>query len=321
MPEPAPAAAGPRAFWSGTISFGLVTVPVDLWPAQRRVRPSLRMLAPDGTPLARRYYCPAEDVEVPREHLVRGYEVRPGEHVLVSDEELEALAPEKSREIDLRRFVPADAIAPRTFQRAYYLTPSGDTTKAYRLLAAVMESTGRAGIATFVMRGKEYLVAILSRDGILRAETLRFADELRDPDEVGLAPPAKIPKAEIARFTAAIDALAAETIDREEMKDDETRRIEELARKKSRRRGAVVEPETAAVEDDEPGGEVVDLLEVIRQSLAGGGRSAGARRERAATDLSTLSKDELYRRAQERDLPGRSSMTKDQLVAALREVA
>src|SRR5690606_22010540 len=96
--------------------------------------------------------------------------------VVVTDEELEALAPEKSRDIDLRRFVDVGAIAPEMCERAYFLTPAGGSTKAYRLLAAAMERTGRAGIATFVMRGKEYLVAILAENGILRTETLRFAD-------------------------------------------------------------------------------------------------------------------------------------------------
>src|SRR5207248_7073669 len=116
---------------------------------------------------------------------------------VVTDEELERLAPEKSRDIDLRRFVEAEAIPPMYFERSYFLVPAGGSAKAYRLLAATMEETHRAGIATFVMRGKEYLVAILSENGILRAETLRFSDEIRSPEDVGLpeAPKNAIDKA------------------------------------------------------------------------------------------------------------------------------
>jgi Ku protein len=171
-----------RSFWSGTISFGLVTVPVNLYPAARRNRVALRMLSPDGNPLARRYFCPADEQEVDRDHLVRGYEISEDRYVLVDDETLAALSPRKSREIDLMSFVPLDQVPPKYYERSYYLTPSGDTNKGYRLLAEVMEASGRAGIATFVMRGKEYLVAIHSENGILRAETLRFQEELREPD-------------------------------------------------------------------------------------------------------------------------------------------
>jgi DNA end-binding protein Ku len=179
-------ARGVRAFWSGTISFGLVSVPVDLHSAVRSQKPALRMLAPDGTPLARRYRCPEHDRDVDGDELVRGYEVEPGEHVVVTDEELEALAPRASRDIDLRKFVPLAQLDPFRFERAYVLAPQGDSVKAYRLLAEVMEREERAGIATFVLRGKQHLVAILARGGVLHAETLRFAGEVRSPESVGL---------------------------------------------------------------------------------------------------------------------------------------
>ena len=110
-PEPAPDEAeapspGGRSIWSGTISFGLVSIPVTLRPAVREGRIALRMLDQDGTPLARRYYCPKDDREVPPEHLVRGYEIEKDKYVVVTDEELESLEPEKSRDIELKRFVP-----------------------------------------------------------------------------------------------------------------------------------------------------------------------------------------------------------------------
>ncbi|HEY0671085.1 MAG TPA: Ku protein, partial [Longimicrobiales bacterium] len=168
-----------RSFWSGTITFGLVSIPVNLFPGVRSQRAALRMLADDGTPLQRRFYCEKQNREVNGDEIVRGYETAKGKYVVVTDDELEALEPKKSRDIDLRRFVPAEDIDPLFFERSYYLAPAGESVKAYRLLAETMEKTGRAGIATFVMRGKEYLVAIVAEDGLLRADTMRFADELR----------------------------------------------------------------------------------------------------------------------------------------------
>jgi DNA end-binding protein Ku len=332
--------AAPRPFWSGTISFGLVAVPVDLYPANRRRRLSLRLLAPDGTPLARRYYS-QQGEEVSWEEVSRGVEVDEERFVTVGDEELEALAPEKTRDIDLSRFVDAAAIDPVYFQRGYFLTPSGDSTKAYRLLAAVMEKTGRAGIATFVMRGKEYLVAIFAEGGILRAATLRFADEIRSAEDVGLPEPGKVAKQEVDRMAKAIRAAAAPGLDEDELVDEDSRRLLAVVERKREAGEDVVEAPAGAEEDEDEDGEgadVIDLMEVIKRNLgggkAGGGgaprkskparrapRAASSRRKRddkGDEDLADLSKDELYERAQRADVPGRSGMSKGELIRALR---
>lgn len=257
----------PRPFWSGTISFGLVAIPVDVYPAHRPARDSLRMLAPDGTPLARRYACPAEDRELSPEEIVRGYEVGDGRFVVVTDEELEALAPEKTRDIDLRRFVDAAGIDPRWLIRSYYLTPAGDSNKAYRLLARVMEETGRAGIATFVMRGKEYLVAIVAEGGILRAETLRFPDELRDPAEVPV-PEGEPDRRLVRAMEAAIARRMAKGASLEEAEDPRAARLAELVERKVRRGedvvGAPGAEEGAGGEREAP---VVDLMAVLKERL------------------------------------------------------
>jgi DNA end-binding protein Ku len=275
-----------RAFWSGTISFGLVSIPVDLYSAHRPGRVSLRMLSPDGVPLRRRYFCPKEDREVPGSELVRGYEVEPGEHVVVTDEELESLEPRRSRDIDLTRFVPANEVDPMAFQRGYFLAPAGDSTKAYRLLAAVMEETGRAGIATFVMRGREYLVAILAENGVLRAATLRFADEIRRAEAVGLPEPEEAPAAAVRKAEKAIGAASAGKLDADELADPWGERMAALAAKKLRHGEDVVEvPEEAAAES---GAEVIDLMAVLKRSLgasgprpqaAKGGRGGAATRQ------------------------------------------
>ena len=323
-----------RAFWSGTITFGLVSIPVDLFPASRLQRVSLRMVGPNGTPLARRYFCSKDGKALDWDDIVRGYEIEKDEYVVVTDEELERLAPEKTRDIDLRLFVDVHEIDPIHFERAYYLTPGGNSTKAYRLLAATMEAADRAGIATFVMRGKEYLIAILAENGILRAETLRFSDEIRSAEDIGLPDPKKPRSAEVQRMQKAISAMIEKALDETEMEDRSTERLLELvARKEASGEDVVTPPEDVAVEPSES---VVDLMAVLKRSLQGervaataekraanGKRAKASRgaRKKAADDLAAKSKDELYRKAKKLDIDGRSEMTKEELIEAIRRSA
>ncbi|HSH46093.1 MAG TPA: Ku protein [Longimicrobiales bacterium] len=330
MPELDERAIRSRAFWSGTISFGLVSIPVNLFSANRSSGVSLRMLAPDGTPLARRYYDPETDREVASDQIIRGYEVAPGEFVTVTDEELEALEPEKTRDIDLRRFVERDSIDPRHFERAYFLTPAGNTTKAYRLLAATMEQTGRAGIATFVMRTREYLVAILAENGILRAETLRFSDELRSAEEIGLPDAPKVESRTLRSVREAVRKRTRDEFDESELEDRYSRRILELVESKRRKKGAVVKAPGGA--EPSEGADVIDLMEVLKRSLQQPDAEERASTPRARTgtptggdatdaDLDEPTRDELYERARELDIPGRSGMKKQDLIRALRRSA
>jgi DNA end-binding protein Ku len=262
-----------RSFWSGTITFGLVSIPVELFPANRSQGVSLRMVADDGTPLARRYFCPKENRELDWDDIVRGYEIDDDKFVVVTDEELEKLAPDKTRDIDLRRFVDAAEIDPIYFERAYYLTPGGNSTKAYRLLAETMERTSRAGIATFVMRGKEYLVAILAENGIMRAETLRFADEVRSADDVGLPDPQKPKAAAVKKYEKAIAKLVEKELDEDELRDNSAEKLLKLVAKKEKAGEDVVEAPEGEVE---PSDGVIDLMEVLKRSLEGKSGSKGA---------------------------------------------
>lgn len=266
-----------RAFWSGTVSFGLVSVPVDLLPAHTSARAALRMLDADGTPLARRYHCPADGEELAPEQLVRGRELD-GQWVVVSDEELEALAPEKSREIDLRRFVDRDSIDPMFFERSYFLAPGKGSGKAYRLLAAVMERSRRAGIASFVMRDKEYLIAIFAEDGLLRGETLRFAEQVRSVRSVGLPKPARVDAAAVERMSRAVSALAAKSWDPGALRARHEA-IRKLAERKYERGKDVVRLGAAARDEGE---EIIDLMQVLRDSLAQNDLAAKSPRRRAA---------------------------------------
>jgi DNA end-binding protein Ku len=246
------------------LSFGLVSIPVDLLPAHRTSRGALRMLDADGTPLARRYYCPADEQEIEADHIVRGFELDSGKVVVVTDAELEALAPKKSREIDLRLFVDRDSIDPLYFERSYFLAPGAASGKAYRLLGAVMERSRRAGIATFVMRDKEYLVAIFAEGGLLRAETLRFHDAVRSTRAVGLPKLARVDAAAAKRATRAVAALTEKKWNPSELTDPHAA-IRELAERKYKQKKDIVKADSSSTE---AGGPIIDLMEVLRQSLA-----------------------------------------------------
>jgi DNA end-binding protein Ku len=259
-----------RPFWSGTLTFGLVSVPVDLYPGNRTNRAPLRMLGPEGEPLARKYFSQKSGNDLDDEDMVRGFEYDKDRYVIVTDEELERLAPEQSRDIDLRRFVPLEDIPPVYFDRSYFLAPSEGSEKAYRLLAQTMEKEELAGVATFVMRGKEYLVAIFPENEILRAETMRFADEIRSPKEIGLPEKKKVPAATVRKFENLIAKHSDKRLSLNELKDEQTEKLLKLVEKKRKQHKDIVEVD---VPEEEPG-KVVDLMAALKKSLAGKRRAA-----------------------------------------------
>jgi DNA end-binding protein Ku len=263
--EPEEENAGGRPFWSGTLTFGLVSVPVSLFPAARTVRTSLRMLGPDGQPLSRKYYAEKTGKDLDADEVVRGFEITKEKFVIVTDEELERLAPEKTRDIDLKQFVPAESIPPIYFERGYFLTPAAGSQKAYKLLAETMDKSGLAGIATFVMRGKEYLVAIFSDKGILRAETMRFADELRSPADVGLPKKKEVSKATVTKFEKLIANKSKKQFSPAKLADKQTDSLLKLVKKKQTKSENVVKVE----EEMETDRKVVDLVKILKQSLGG----------------------------------------------------
>jgi len=257
--------AGPRPFWSGTLTFGLVSVPVNLFPANKSNRAPLRMLSSEGEPLARKYYSEKTERQLDADEMVRGYEINKGKYVVVTDDELDRLAPEKSRDIDLKTFVPEESIPPVYFERGYFLTPGAGSEKAYKLLAETMEKEGKAGLATFVMRGKEYLVSIFAEHGILRAETMRFPDELRSPADVGLPKKSKVSPAMVRKFEKLISSKSKKQMSARKLEDEQTERLLKLVKKKSAQRKNIVEVETEKRDE----GKVIDLMAVLKKSLAG----------------------------------------------------
>ena len=158
-----------------------------------------------------------------------------------------------------------DAIPPVYFERGYFLTPAANSDKAYKLLAEAMAKTGQAGIATFVMRGKEYLVAIFSDHGILRAETMRFPDEIRSPGDIGLPKKPKVPPAAVRKFETLITKKAKKEFSPAKLKDEQTERLLKLVKKKQAKPSNVVRVETEEPKEEN----VIDLIQVLKKSLAG----------------------------------------------------
>ena len=223
------------------------------------------MLGPDGQPLSRRYYAEQSGKDLDSDEVVRGFELDKNKFVVITDEELERLEPEKTRDINLTQFVPTESIPPLYFERGYFLTPAAGSQRAYKLLAATMDKNDLAGIATFVMRGKEYLVAIFSEKGILRAETMRFADEVRSPDDVGLPKRKAAPAATVKKFERLISSKSKKQFSPTKLADKQTDDLLKLVKKKEKQRGNVVRVEPEADTDNK----VIDLVQALKKSLAG----------------------------------------------------
>jgi DNA end-binding protein Ku len=251
--------------------------------------------------------------EVDYADIVKGHDVGGGEYVIVEPEELDEIAPGRSRTIDITAFVDLDEIAPVFFQKTYWLGPAkSEYLRPYGLLAQAMAKTNRAGIAKFVMRGKQYLTALRADEGVIALETLYFADEIRDPqkmlDEVTEVKAAR--GKELTMATSLIESMS-EPWRPEDYRDTYTERVNELVEDKQKGRETVTEaapPEAT---------EITDLMEALRRSVEGvkgRGRSA---KKKPVEDLSGLSKAELEKRARELGVPGRSKMNADELRKAV----
>jgi DNA end-binding protein Ku len=178
-----------RAIWSGSISFGLLNVPVRMYSAVARRSIALREIREsDSARIKHRRFAEGTDEEVPYDEIIKAYELTPGQYVPLTKEEMEALAPEKTRAIDVSDFVDLDEIDPIYFDSPYYLGPADSAEKAYGLLAKAMAASGKVAIARFVLRNKEHLAAIRSNGDVLTLTTMRFADEVVPAKELEIVP-------------------------------------------------------------------------------------------------------------------------------------
>jgi len=335
MPESGKRAAySSRGLWSGTITFGLVSIPVDLFPAVHARATAMHMVDREGNPLGRQYYCPKHGKALQRSDLVRGVESRGGKYVAVADDELEEIAPEMSRDIELQCFVPLDQVAPKYFDHPYILTPAGRSTKGYYLLAKVISRSGRAGVGTFVMRGRQHLVAIVADGSILRAQTLRFAEELRSAAQVGLPEPRQSGAAAAKKLAAAIKSNTSRSLDTTEMSDRHAQALRQLAERKAKKGEDVVEPMFDRQDEDEPGdgASAMELMERLQQSLRGAKRMRSGsalgkprkpaaqepqRRKKQSAARGAMSRKALEAQARKLGIAGRSTMGKPALLAAI----
>jgi DNA end-binding protein Ku len=255
-----------RAIWSGTISFGLLNVPVRMFSAVARRNIALREIREsDSARIKHRRVAEGTDEEVPYENIVKAYELSPGQYVPLSKDEMAALAPEKTRAIDVQDFVDIEEIDPMYFDSPYYLGPADGAEKAYSLLASAMESSGKAAIARFVFRNKEHLSAIRATDGVLTLTTMRFHDEVVPPSDLDDALPDKKPKVakkEQQMAEQLIDSLSTEfepNSYRDEYREQLLALIEQKAEGK----------EIVAPEAEEPKAtKAPDLMAALEESIA-----------------------------------------------------
>lgn len=304
--------------WRGSISFGLVNVPVELYTAVRSHTIRFKQLHRETqAPVKQKQVDTKTGDEVAYRDIVKGYEVDDGQYVIVDPNELEQLAPEASRLICIQAYVDQSEIDPVYYDRAYYLTPDGEVArKAYRLLTEAMERTDQVAIATFVMRNREYLAALRARAGLLVLSTMHYADEVADPTDlhVDLGAASEPSDRELSMAEQLISSMRAD-FDPQDYRDRHRDRVIEFLEAKGEGRSIDVDGG-----DDRDTGNVVDLTAALERSLSRSGGSSGSSASVASgNDYDDLTRGELYELARERELPGRSSMSKDALIAALRE--
>jgi Ku protein len=311
--------AMPRAIWSGSISFGLVNVPVRMYSAISEHKLHFHFVhEPDQSPIGYQKVCKLEDKPVPDDEVVKAFEFEPGEYVFMEDEDFEAARVEGYKTIEITDFVQYEQVDPIYFARTYYLGPEEGGEKVYTLLLRALEDSGLAGISKFVMGDRQYLGALRARDGVIILEQMYFADEIRPPNEIK-PPRTQVSKEELAMAEQLIENFAGD-FKPEKYKD--TYRDALCAIIRAKRAGKEVHRAPETEEAAPP-----DLLEALRASIdaAGGGR--GRSRGRASSngprrgDLSGLSKAQLDDRARKAKIPGRSKMSKDELIEALSEAA
>jgi DNA end-binding protein Ku len=307
----------PRAIWTGSITFGLVNVPVRMYSAvEDRALHFNYVHEPDGSRIGYEKVCKQEDKPVPDSEVVKAFEYGKGEWVYMTDEDFEAAAAENHRTIDIRQFVPFEEIDPIYFERTYYLGPAENGERVYALLLQAMEDSGLAGIAKFVMRDRQNLGCLRVREGAITLERMHFAADVRPLE--GIAPKStKVDKRELEMAAQLIEQFRS-PFDPQAYKDTYRDALCEII--KAKRKGEEVHAEAVA-EPEAP----TDLMAALRASLEA--TRGGARRSRSRSRgdgdgrLGSLSKDELYELAREADIEGRSDMSKQELVKALERAA
>jgi DNA end-binding protein Ku len=276
----------PRGLWKGAISFGLVHVPVELFSAEKRsTELDLTMLDKrDLAPVGYKRYNKASGEDVPWAEIVKGYEYQDGKYVVLSEEDFRRANVEASRTVEIVAFVGRDEVLPKYFQTPYYLAPGKRGEKAYALLRETLHKAGKIGIATVVIRTRQYLAAVYPENEVLMLDTLRYADELREVEELGIpAASLKGPKVTAKEIDLALRLVEdmAEKWQPAKYKDtyreDLLKRVEQKV--KAGQTEEITQPEKEA--RAQGGAEVIDLMALLKKSVASKGKAASADRQHA----------------------------------------
>ena len=273
-----------RGLWKGAISFGLVNVPVELHSAKKRsAELDMTMLDKrDLAPVGYKRVNKATGKEVPWDEVVKGYEYRNDKYVVLSEEDFRRANPEAAKTVDIQAFVELADIAPQYFETPYYLIPGKRGEKAYALLRETLKKAGKAGIATVMIRTKQYLAALIAQEELLVLNTLRYHDELKKPSEFEI-PGAKVTAKEMDMAMRLVDDMADKWQPakfKDTFKDDLLKRIEQKV--EAGETEEITEPEKGARE--RKGGEVIDLMSLLKKSIEKkpAKRASHARKRRAA---------------------------------------
>jgi DNA end-binding protein Ku len=254
-----------RPFASGTIAFGLISIPIQMYSTgESAAGIQLNMMHRKcGSRLRQQYVCPVDNEVVGKDDIARGYEHAKGQYVLFSEEELKALQPETTNAIEIAEFLPLATVDPVYFEKSWYLGPDKGGDRPYRLLAEAMKETGRAALARYQARGKDQLVLLRPYETGLIMQQLRYADELRSFSEVPVGAAAEVKASELHLAVQLIAQGATEEFHPEAYEDSQRRKLRELIDRKVRGEEIAVAPEEA------PKGEIIDLMSALKASLSG----------------------------------------------------
>ena len=276
-----------RAIWKGNISFALVSIPISLFSATRKNELSFHYLhKKDMSPVSYKRFCDTEDVEVPWEEITRGYEYEKGQYIEITDEDLDKADIELTKAIQIVEFVHEDEIDPLYFDKPYYLEPQKGGERAYALMRDALAESKKVGIAKVVLKSREHLAAVKSIGNMMTLQTMRFAHEIVDAGSLNLPQKAEISKKEMDLANTLIDSMS-DRFDARKYKDDYYDKVLSLIQMKV----AGVSPAAPAAVGPGPA-KVVDLMEILKQSLTEAKKAKAARTPAAVEEETVMAGEE-----------------------------
>jgi len=265
-----------RAIWKGSISFGLVNIPIALYPATRREELKFRLLRKsDLSPVNYKRVAEKDGKEVAWDQIVKGYEYEKGKYVLLKDEDFQRVDLEATQTVDIKDFVDQEEIDPMFFYKPYYLEPQKGGDKAYALLRDSLKDTNKVGVAKVVIKTRQYLAGVKPEDGVLVLELMHFADELADPEKLHLPKKMEVGKREMTMAKSLIDGMTSKW-EPEKYKDDYREALMDVIEEKVEAGGKEIEEKPRKAPKPT---KVIDLVSVLQKSLeqTGGKKKATAK--------------------------------------------